>query len=63
MNEEEIQEVVEEVDEHLQKALEHATTYISHEQIRPSAAMGFDEVEEARKKLDEIDEREWKEAN
>lgn len=53
------QAVVERVDELLQEALEHATRYTSHDEVRPSAVMGFDKVEEARLKLDEIDEREF----
>jgi len=54
-----IQDTVEEVDELLQEALQHANTYASHEEARPSAIMGFDKVEEARIALDEIDNREF----
>ena len=56
-----IQEVVEVVDGHLQDALKHANRYTDHEEVRPSTLMAFDAVNEARKKLDEIDEREWSE--
>jgi len=58
---EDTQDVVEEVDKHLQTALEHANTYVSHEKQRPSAVMAFDEIEKARVKLDEIDERDFNE--
>lgn len=54
----EVQEVVEEVDSLLQSALEDANIYTNHNQVRPSAIRGFDKVEEARDKLDAIDERE-----
>lgn len=63
MNEEEVQEVVEAVDEHLQEALKHANVYVSQEKVRPSATMAFDEVDKARKVLDKIDKREWDERN
>jgi len=53
------QEVVEDVDEHLQKALKHANRYVKHDDVRPSAVMAFDELEKARKELDKIDEREF----
>lgn len=56
---EEVQEAVEQVDEHLQEALKHANTYVSHDEVRPSATMAFDEVERARKELDKIDERDF----
>jgi ACT domain-containing protein len=55
----EVQEVVEEVDQHLKSALEHANTHMSHDDIRPSALMAFDEVEEARQALNKIDERDF----
>jgi len=55
------QEVVEEVDALLQEALRHANRYRSHEEQRPSAVMAFENVNEAREKLDEIDEREFQE--
>ena len=55
----ETQEVVEEVDSLLQEALEHAETYHTHDEIRPSAVMAFDKVNKARLKLDEIDNREF----
>ena len=60
MSDESTQEVVEEVDRLLQEALKAANTYTSHDEIRPSAVRGFDRVEEARIKLDEIDKREFK---
>jgi hypothetical protein len=53
------QEVVEDVDALLQEALQHANTYVQHDEIRPSAKMAFDKVEKARVKLDEIDNREF----
>ena len=53
------QEVVEQVDDLLQEALKHANRYVKHDEIRPSATMAFDKVEEARKQLDKIDEREF----
>jgi hypothetical protein len=56
---EEVQEIVEEVDGHLQEALRHANRYRKHDEVRPSATMAFEEVEEARMVLDEIDEREF----
>ena len=54
-----VQETVETVDGLLQSALEHANTYTEHDEVRPSALMAFDAVEEARMKLDNIDEREF----
>ena len=54
-----VQETVETVDELLQSALEHANMYTSHEDVRPSALMAFDCIEEARMELDKIDEREF----
>jgi hypothetical protein len=59
MTEEDIQEVVEEVDKLLQRALKQGNRYTSHKEVRPSAIHGFDLVEEARQKLDEIDERDF----
>jgi len=56
---EDIQAVVEEVDQHLQSALRKAETYTDHDDVRPSALIAFDEVNEARQKLDEIDNREF----
>lgn len=56
---EDTQEVVEDVDALLQEALQHANTYVQHDEIRPSATLAFDKVEEARIKLDEIDNREF----
>lgn len=53
------QEVVEEVDELLQKALKDAEMYHKHDDVRPSAIRAFDRVNDARLKLDEIDEREF----
>jgi len=53
------QEVVEDVDDLLQEALQHANTYMKHEKVRGSAIASFGKVEEARQKLDEIDEREF----
>jgi len=61
MSDDETQQVVEEVDELLQDALKHANRYMEHDEIRPSAGMAFNKVEEARVKLDEIDEREFSE--
>jgi hypothetical protein len=58
----ETQDVVEAVDDLLKEALEHANTYVSHEQVRPSAMMAFDKVEDARHELDKIDEREFNDA-
>lgn len=55
-----VQETVEEVDELLRDALEHGNTYRKHEEVRPSAMMAFDAVEEARMALDKIDNREFK---
>jgi len=54
-----VQETVEAVDELLQSALKDANTYASHDEVRPSAMMAFDAVEEDRMKLDKIDEREF----
>lgn len=59
MDPEEVQETVEEIDDLLQSALQDAEMYSSHDEVRPSAIRGFDKVEEARLKLDEIDEREF----
>jgi len=53
------QAVVEEVDSLLQSALEDAEMYTSHDEVRPSAVRAFDKVNEARIKLDEIDNREF----
>lgn len=55
----ETQEVVEQVDKKLQKALKNANTYVSHDKVRPSAVTAFDLVEKAREELDKIDEREF----
>lgn len=55
----EIQEVVEEVDELLQNALKDANIYRTHDEVRPSALRAFSRVDDARRKLDEIDEREF----
>ena len=55
-----VQDVVEEVDDILKEGLEHANTHMQHEEVRPSAVMAFDKIEEAREKLDEIDERDFK---
>jgi len=54
-----VQATVEDVDARLQSALDHANTYVSHEDVRPSAVMAFDHVEAAREALDAIDEREF----
>jgi len=54
-----IQEVVEEVDSLLQEALKHANRYSQHKETRPSAHMAFENIENARLKLDEIDKREF----
>lgn len=54
-----IQETVERVDKKLQDALELANTYSQHEEVRPSAVMAFDKIEEAREELDKIDQREF----
>jgi len=54
---EETQAVIETVDELLQEALQHANTYNSHKQVRPSAIRAFDCIEEGRFELDKIDER------
>ena len=59
MSDKETQEVVEAVDELLQSALKEANLYTSHDEVRPSAIRAFDKVEEARIKLDEIDDREF----
>ena len=59
MSKENIQEVVKEVDSLLQEALKHANRYSQHEETRPSAHMAFENIENARLKLDEIDEREF----
>lgn len=59
MTDEDVQEVVEEVDDLLQSALGYANVYTSHDEVRATAVRAFDKVEKARKKLDEIDEREW----
>lgn len=53
------QEVVEEVDELLQNALNNANVYCEHDEVRPSAIRAFDLIEEARLELDKIDEREF----
>jgi len=53
----ETQEVVEEVDALLQDALKAANRYMENDEVRPSAVMAFDKIEEARLNLDEIDER------
>ena len=58
-----VQKVVEEVDDHLQNALQHAQTYHKHDDVRPSALMAFDEVNEAREALDAIDERDFNEGD
>lgn len=55
------QAVVEQVDELLREALEHANRYRENDEVRPSAVMGFDKVDKARKELDKIDEREFTE--
>lgn len=55
----ETQEVVEEVDELLQEALDKANTHVKGGEVRPSALMVFDKVEQAREKLDKIDQREF----
>lgn len=55
----ETQEVVERVDKELRKALEHAEIYRENEKVRPSAIVAFNHVNEARKALDEIDERDF----
>jgi len=59
MTDEDTQEVVKTVDKHLQKALKHAERYMSHDDIRPSASMAFEQINEARLELDKIDEREF----
>lgn len=55
------QSVIEQVDELLADALDHANTYVSHDEVRPSAVMGFDKVEKARLELNKIDERNFTE--
>lgn len=55
----EVQDVIEQIDDELKSALELANQYTSHDEVRPSAVMAFDHVEEARLLLDEIDEREF----
>lgn len=55
------QDVIEEVDDHLQDALRNANRYRSHEQVRPSAVMAFNSVQNARITLDQIDERDFTE--
>lgn len=59
MTDDETQDVVEEVDDLLQQALVNANIYKNHDKIRPSALRAFEKVDEARKKLDEIDERDF----
>lgn len=58
---EEIQEVVEEVDELLKKALEDANIYRNHDTVRPSAVRAFSRIEDARLLLDQIDDRNFNE--
>lgn len=59
MTDESIQTVVEDVDEYLQEALELANTYVENDEVRPSAVMAFKAVDDARERLDAIDEREF----
>lgn len=59
MTDESTQDVIEDVDDALKKALEHANIYTSHDQLRPSALRAFDLVEDARERLDAIDAREF----
>lgn len=59
MTDETTQNIVEDVDDALKEALEHANTYTSHDELRPSALRAFDLVEQARERLDAIDEREF----
>jgi len=42
------QAVVEEVDALLQEALRHANRHLEHDEVRPSAMLSFDAVENAR---------------
>ena len=53
------QDVIEAVDDHLKAALKRANRYCEHDEVRPSAIMAFDEIEEARKELDKIDKRDF----
>lgn len=59
MSEENMQEVVEEVDSLLQEALKHANRYSQHKETRLSAHMAFENIENARIKLDKLDKREF----
>jgi len=53
------QDVVEQVDDHLKAALEQANRYCEHDEVRPSAIMAFNEIEQARNELDKIDKRDF----